>query len=227
MASSRCAGAVRVALVLLATEGCVAPRAPAPVGIVVFVASDPGVALANAEVFFDGRSVGTSGDDGTAKLKLAGDEGQSFDLFVRCPEGYKSPLSPIRATVRRLVEPGKVARYEVSCPPTTREVVVAVMADKGPNLPVANLPVMYLGKEVGITDAWGAASVLLRIAPGEQFSLALDTSAKGAASLKPSNPVGTFTVKDTDEIFVFNPHFTLERAARPPQSPRPVEVKSR
>jgi hypothetical protein len=224
----RRSGAVRIPLLLATADACLAqrPLPPAPVAIAVFVESDPGVPLTNAEVFFGASKVGTTGDDGLARLKLAGDEGQSFDLFVRCPEGYKSPLSPVTATVRRLAEPRKIVRYETSCPPTTREVIVAVMADKGPNLPVANLPVMYLGNKVALTDAWGAAHVLLRIAPGEQFSLVLDTSGKGAASLKPSNPVGTFTIKDKDEVFVFAPHFMLERAARPPQPSRPIEVRS-
>ena len=52
-----------------------------------------------------------------------------------------------------------------------RRVVVAVRAENGPNLPVT-----YLGRAVGRTDASGAAHVLLAMHPGDQFSLGLDTS---------------------------------------------------
>lgn len=210
-----------IAVMTVATCACSTRQAlPTPIVVGVLVESDPGVPLPHAEIFYSGKNVGTTADDGTANLTLAGEEGQSFELSIRCPEGYKSPASPLAVKLRRLAEPGKVARYQAICTPLTRKVVVAVAADKG-----ANLPVLYLGSEVARTDASGAATVLLRIAPGEQFSLTLDTSGKGAESLRPRNPIATFTVKNEDEVFVFNPHFAIERTARPVSHPRgPVEV---
>jgi hypothetical protein len=72
------------------------------------------------------------------------------------------------------------------------------------------LPVLYLGREVARTDAFGAAHLLLQIRPEEQFDLTLATTEKGGEQLRPQNPVATFSVKHQDEVFVFEPHFTVE-----------------
>jgi hypothetical protein len=190
--------------------GCSAKAAPAqPLEVTLLVVSDPGVPLADAHVLYGGKMLGSTGADGTARLTLSGSEGQSFDVSVQCPEGYKSPAAPVAVTLRHLAEQGKSPRYQASCPPMMRTVVVGVAADKGPNLPV-----LYLGSEVARTDASGAAHVLLRLPPGEQFSLTLSTAGKHAEALRPRDPVATFTVGDKDEVFVFNPHFTVEHPVR-------------
>jgi hypothetical protein len=101
-----------------------------------------------------------------------------------------------------------------------RSVVVGITADKGPNLPV-----LYLGSEVARTDASGAAHVLLRVPPGEQFTLILQTTGKGAERLRPRNPVATFTVGDRDEVFAYDPHLTVERKRMiVAPGPHPIEV---
>ncbi len=193
-----------------------AQTAPSPV--TVAVESDPGVPLANAQILYGDKAVGTTGADGQARLNLGGIEGQSFDLSVRCPEGYQSPAAPVSVTLRRLADPARAPLYEARCRPTLRSVVVVVTADKG-----GNLPVMYLGSEVARTDASGAAHVLLHIPPGEQFSLTLATTGKGAEALRPRDPVATFAVGERDEVFVFDPHFTLEAKRR--VAPRgPTEI---
>jgi hypothetical protein len=187
----------------------------------LLVVSDPGVPLPGARVLYAGKVVRSTEADGAAKLTLAGSEGQSFDLSVQCPDGYKSPTAPVTVTLRHLAEQGKSPRYQAACPPMVRTVVVGVTADKGPNLPV-----LYLGSEVTRTDASGAAHVLLRIAPGESFSLTLSTAGKGAEALRPRDPVATFTVGDKDEMFVFNPHFAVERTVRfAPRPHGPTEVR--
>jgi hypothetical protein len=196
--------------------GCSAPPPP-PLLIKVLVQSDPGSPLAGATIGSGGRTVGTSGVDGMATLTLRGDEGQSFDLSVTCPDGYKSPTSPLTVTLRHLSEPSKVPVYETSCPPTTRTVVVAIAATNGPNLPV-----LYLGREIARTDSSGAADVLLRVPPGEQFSLTLSTADKGAEAMRPQNPVASFSVKDADDVFVFAQRFTVEakKVFRPVAAPK-------
>lgn len=177
-----------------------------PLSVTVVVESDPGVPLPDARILYGDRTVGTTALDGRARLTLGGVEGQSFDLSVRCPQGYRSPTAPVSVTLRRLTDPGKAPLYEASCKPALRNVVVVVTADKGPNLPV-----LYLGGEVARTDASGAAHVLLRIPAGEQFSLTLATTGKGAEALRPRDPVATFAVGERDDVFVFDPHFTLEQ----------------
>lgn len=179
--------------------------------VTIGVEGDPDVPLPGAQVYVGERTLGTTGPDGTVKLTLGGGEGQSFDLSIRCPAGYRSPAAPVSVTLRRLADPAKAPLYKASCKPTMRKVVVAVTADHGPNLPV-----LYLGREVARTDGAGAAHVLLLIAPGEQFTLTLDTSGKDAEALRPRNPVATFTVVDHDDLFVFDPHFTVEERRRAP-----------
>jgi hypothetical protein len=213
--------ALLVVAAAAAAVGCSAKASPAPPLVVtLLVVSDPGVPLAGAKVLYGGKLVGATEVDGAAKLALAGSEGQSFDLLVQCPEGYKSPAAPVTVTLRHLAEENKSPSYRAACPPTVRTVVVGITADKGPNLPV-----LYLGSEVARTDVTGAAHVLLRIAPGESFSLTLSTAGKGAEALRPKDPVATFAVGDQDEVFVFNPHFTVERRVRLVSRPaRPTEV---
>jgi hypothetical protein len=179
------------------------------------------VPVAGAHVVYEGKTVGSTTRDGSTTLSLLGEEGQSFDLRIVCPDGYRSPAAPVTVVLRRLDDPGKVARYRTSCPPTTRSVVVAIAADEG-----ANLPVIYLGSEVGRTDAAGAANVLLHVAPGEPFALSLATTGKGAEALRPRNPVAIFTAKEQDDVFVFNPHFSVERKPKlgAPQRRGPTEV---
>lgn len=200
----------------LALWGCSAPPPP-PLFVKVLVQSDPGVATPGVTILSAGRPVGTTGADGVAGLTLRGEEGQSFDLTVECPEGYKSPAGALTVALRRLADPAKVPVYQASCQPTTRAVVVAIAADKG-----ANLPVLYLGGEVARTDASGAADVLLHVPPGEPFSLTLSTTEKGAEGLRPQSPVASFNVKETDDVYVFAARFTMEakRVARPAAAPK-------
>ncbi len=94
----------------------------------------------------------------------------------------------------------------VDCPPTTRNVVVAVRAENGPELPV-----LYLGEKVAQTDDSGAAHVLLKLPPNQPFKLTLDTSGDDHSRLRPQNPTATFDVKNQDDMFVFNQKFKLER----------------
>src|SRR5262245_7087227 len=107
-----------------------------PVEVLVKVDSDPGKPIKGANVMFSGKSIATTDDTGTARLTLNGNEGDSYDVTVKCPTGFQSPTKPISIPLRRLAEPSKTPEYEVSCPPTTRNIVVAVRAENGPNLPV-------------------------------------------------------------------------------------------
>ncbi|HEY1692536.1 MAG TPA: hypothetical protein VGG39_10265 [Polyangiaceae bacterium] len=207
--NSNCIFAGFAALLASLGAACSTPPPP-PLVVKVLVESDPGVPVTGATVQSGGRVVGTTGPTGATELTLRGEEGQSFDLTVQCPDGYKSPFTPVTVALRRLADPSKVPVYEVSCPPTTRTVVVAIAADRGPNLPV-----LYLGREVARTDASGAADVLLRVTPGEQVSLTIATTEKGAEALRPQSPVATFNVKDQDDVFVFATRFSVEAKRAP------------
>jgi hypothetical protein len=197
---------MRLAAPLFAVvTGCsaLAPVPPPPLEVVVRVNGDPGQPLKGALLLFNGQKVSESGDDGVAKLKLTGKDGESFDVTVTCPDGFQSPTKPIQVILKRLAD-DKKPEYDVACPPTNRTVVVAVRADGG-----ANLPVLYLGREVARTDASGAAHVMLKLKPDEPFDLILGTTEN--AALRPQNPFASFTVKERDEVFVFDQKFETEK----------------
>jgi hypothetical protein len=212
---------------LMASGGVVScssfePPPPAPYEVVVKVESDPGRALPGADVLLENTRVASTGTDGTATLKLKGNEGETMLFQVKCPEGYQSPSKPISITLRRIASPSKRPEYGASCPPATRTVVVAVRADNGPNLPV-----MYLGREVGKTDESGAAHVLLTLKPDDTFQLMLKTDVEGGERLRPQNPMATFVLKGQDDVLTFDQAFVVERKKVRPSGPRgPTPLKT-
>jgi hypothetical protein len=180
-----------------------------PIEVLVTVTGDPGHPLKDASVLFSAKPIATTDAEGRAKLTLTGNEGDTYDVAVKCPAGFQSPTKPISITLHRFAEPSKTPEYEVSCPPTTRTIVVAVRAENG-----ANLPVLYLGRAVGRTDASGAATILLpNLDADSQFELTLDTTEKGNEVLKPQNPTSTFTVKRSDDVLTFDVKFVVEKKA--------------
>ena len=170
----------------------------------VKVEGDPGQPIAGAKITYKGEKVGTTNNEGRLKLRLKGAEGEVFDLMVACPQGYQSPTKPLPVTLRKVAEQGAMPEYKVSCPPTTRTVVVAVRAENGPNLPVRDL-----GREVARTDQSGAAHVKLSVSPNQALQLSLDTTEE--KNLRPQSPTQQFEVKNADEVFVFDQTFKVER----------------
>lgn len=178
-----------------------------PVEVLIKVDSDPGKPIKGANVLFNGKAIATTDETGAARLTLNGNEGDTYDVNVKCPTGFQSPTKPLSIPLRRLADPSKTPEYEVACPPTTRTIVVAVRAENG-----ANLPVMYLGREVARTDSAGAATVLLaNLDADSQFELKLDTSEKGNEVLRPQNPASVFTIKRADDVFTFDQKFVVEK----------------
>lgn len=183
------------------------PQQKPPVEVLVKVTGDPGQPLEGASILFNAKPIKTTDKTGSAPLTLTGNEGDTYDVTVKCPAGYQSPTKPISITLHRFAEPSKVPEYEVSCPPTTRTIVVAVRAENG-----ANLPVLYLGRAIGRTDSAGAATVLLEnLDADSQFELTLDTTEKGNEGLKPQNPTNTFTVKRADDVLTYDVKFAIEK----------------
>jgi hypothetical protein len=197
-----------LAALLIPASACDAlkPVPPPPQEIIVHVSGDPGQPLKDAALLFNGQPKATTGADGIGRLKLTGKDGEAFEIGVSCPEGFQSPSKPISVILRRLADPSKIPEYEVTCPPTARTVVVAVRADGG-----ANLPVMYLGREIGRTDSSGSAHILLKFKPDETFDLILGTTEKGNERLRPQNPFASFVVKDRDDVFTFDQKFEQEK----------------
>lgn len=176
----------------------------------VEVEGDPGSPLASAVIERDGVPLATTRADGRVTLQLRGAEGDVASLNVKCPAEYSSPSTPLEVPLRRLVDTTRFASYRVSCPPQTRRVVIAVRATNG-----ADLPVMYLGREVAHTDASGAAHFELHLRAGERFEVTLNTEQRPA--LSPKNPSATFVASDRDDLLFFDQRFDLPRVKQAPR----------
>jgi len=197
-----------IACVAVAALGCknLDEKPTAAFEMLVKVESDPGRPLPGAVVTVNGKEKGTTAQDGRARVVFHGDEGETRELWIKCPDGFQSPTRPITASLRRIVDPSKLPQYDAACPPLERTIVVAVRTDNGPNLPV-----MYLDKEIARTDNSGAAHVMLQMKPGDSFELVLSTAERGNEKLRPQNPSAPFTVRSQDDVFLFEQHFSRER----------------
>jgi hypothetical protein len=180
-----------------------------PVEVLIKVESDPGKPIKGANILFNGKPIATTDDTGSARLTLNGNEGDTYDVNVKCPPGHQSPTKSLSIPLRRLTDPSKTPEYELACPPMTRTIVIAVRAENG-----ANLPIMHLGREVARTDTSGAATVLLEnLDADSQFELKLDTTEKGNEQLRPQNPASVYTIKRSDDVFTFDQKFIVEKKA--------------
>lgn len=177
--------------------------------------SDPGKPVAQVGIRSDGRELGQTNQEGQLLLSLQGRPGEQLALDVACPQNYASPQQPLRVVLRPLAS-AQVPTYQTQCRPLVRSLVIAVKATNGPDIPIT-----YQGREVARTDGQGAAHALLQVAPEEQITLVLDTSAKRHANLRPRSPELTFTMPERDEVAVFEETFAVEQ----PKVRRRTQVK--
>jgi hypothetical protein len=167
------------------------------------------------EIFSGMSLVARTRADGRATLDLAGAEGDTFELRVQCPTGFRSPSAPL--VVRHLgIGGAKVPEYVVTCTEARHTLVVVVRADAGPNLPL-----LYLGHEVARTDAFGAAHVAFEVDGHEHLELTLSTAGKENEKLHPQNPVAVFEGSDRDTIEMFEMAFTRDAKKAPPARVKP------
>lgn len=191
----------------------------------VVISSDPGLGVAGAVLVSGGQKLASTDAEGRARLSFHGAEGDNVEIAVTCPAGFQSPSEPIAVSLRRLSAGSRAPSFIARCAPLTRTVVVGIRAENGPNLPVT-----YLGKEVGRTDAWGAAHVVLTVKAGEQVTLGLDTKsgAEKRPKLRPENPTLTFVAKDKDDFVTLDQKFESERAVvrvkTAPRNPGPTRI---
>ena len=85
--------------------------------------------------------------------------------------------------------------------------IIAVRTDNGPNLPVK-----YLGREIGRTDASGAFTYMLSGKPGDHMEFTLDTSEKANDNLRPQNPTMSLVVDNKDNYYPLDQPFQIQRA---------------
>ena len=177
-----------------------------PFEVQLHVTSDPGKAVAGAQVLSGTKIVGKTDAAGASKVRFGGKEGDQVELTIKCPADFDSPPKPLAISLRRLAAGSRPPQFEARCAPTVRMVVVGVKADNG-----ANLPVLYLGRPLGRTDASGAAIFTMKVKPAEQIELTVSTAEKGSEQLRPQSPTLTFVAPDKDDFVVLDQRFTIEK----------------
>jgi hypothetical protein len=198
--------------------GCAAK--PTPLFMVgVRVESDPGVGLARAKLSVQGRQLGVSDAAGLTVATLAGVSGETIELNVRCPSGFRQPVAPLIVRLRPAQRVSDRPEYRVACSPLQRKLVLAVKTDGS-----GGLPVRVLGEEVARTDRYGAAHALLSVAPGDVVVVKLDTSAQ--STLMPRDPELRVVMPERDELVLFQQTFTKPKPKRvrvkAPDEPTPI-----
>ena len=201
------------------------PKEP-PFEVQIHVTSDPGKAVAAAQIVSGTKVIGKTDDAGAVKVRFGGTEGDQVELTVRCPADFDPPQKPLAISLKRLAPGSRPPQFEARCAPTVRTVVVGVRADNG-----ANLPLLYLGRPLARTDASGAAVFTMKTKPSETIEITLGTAEKGAEQLRPQNPTLTFVAPDKDDFVVLEQKFTIEKKAvvyhpRPKvQKPEPLHTQ--
>ncbi|MET0285700.1 MAG: hypothetical protein ABW352_14570 [Polyangiales bacterium] len=194
---------------------------PTPLFMVaVRVESDPGVGLPNATLATHGRQLGVTDATGVTVATLAGVSGETIELNVDCPEGFRAPSAPLQVRLRPSKSPADRPEYRVACPPLQRRLVLAVKTDGA-----QDLAVRVLGEQIARTDRFGGAHALLNVAPGDVVVVKLDTSAQ--ETLMPRDPELRVVMPERDELVLFQQTFTKpkpKRAPRPkaPEEPTPI-----
>lgn len=196
-----------------ALGGCNPVNTTADFPVIIEAESDPGQPLANVGVVLQGRELGRTEADGSLRLQLQGEPGETHALNVVCPADYAAPSKPLSVALRPLVEEGSVPRYRAHCSPVTRSLVVAVRAKNG-----SNLPLLYQGREIARTDADGVAHALVRVSPAEHLAFVLDTSAPDKMQLQPNSPELTKIMPAYDDVVVFEKTFTKPEPKRQPRA---------
>src|SRR5690606_1663539 len=114
--------------------------------------------IPDASVFVNGELVVKTGAEGAARVYVQGHAGDRFQLATTCPEGFRP--TPGSAEQDVFVAPNIASsappQFVFRCESTARKATITVRAENGPDLPIR-----YLGREVGRTDARGAATVVL------------------------------------------------------------------
>ncbi len=210
----------------LAAGGCHDPPAPGHYSLVLRAQSDDGAPLADVEFRGNGTRLGATDAGGAVTASITAREGTVMMVRAHCPAGFRSPERPHALTLRRFdgLRESSAGRLAVTaeCRPTDRRGVVVVRA-KGH----ADLPVLMHGAEVARTDRHGVAHVLVALAPHSSFRVEIETSKR--PTLRPRNPVATFTMHDADDLFLFDPEFTEKKKKPKPRKKHrppalPVEI---
>lgn len=175
---------------------------------------DTGGPVEGATVRVNGQSAGATSSDGRAEVSVSGQAGDKFNVDLTCPDGFRPSIPDSQDVFVTPTLQGPPPKLVFRCEASMRKALIDVRAENGPNLPVR-----YLGREIGRTDAQGLARVAVETAPGDSFELLLDTTA--AKTLHPQSPTLSFTVAPGKPAsFVFAQKFTAEKPKLKPRVKR-------
>ena len=199
-----------LAALAISLGACKPPPPPAPVTVFVRVLDESKEPVGNAEIASQSQVISRTGGDGLAEITVAGREGATYLVDVRCPQGYRSPEAPLE--IRRL-DNGTAAppEYVTRCNRLRHKLVVNVKATGAGG----SLNVLYLGKPLTRTDADGRARVVLEGDALERIDLQLDTSDAAFAKVHPQSPTGSFEIPTRDDETTFEVKFTVDK--KPPK----------
>lgn len=169
--------------------------------------------VTNVTLLAGTQVLGRTNEQGRVELALHGDEGERATLAVRCPDGFASPERPLVVGLRHLSAGSEAPKFEVECVRLVHSVLVGILAENGPHLPI-----LHLKKKIGETDDHGVAHVLLPASNDERFTLTLDTSSN--QNLRPQNPSLGFVTRDHDEFVLLEHKFVVNRPAPAPHARR-------
>ena len=183
----------------------------------VLVDDENRVPLGNA-FFYDetGRAMSSTGADGLAHMQVPGAEGTAYEITLRCPEGFAADQA--RMVIKRITmnATNGATRYTMHCRRLEHTLVIAIRTDETINrkksVPLAGLPITYLGAQKSITDSAGAATLLAHGVEGQSFDFTVVTNQPENATLNPQNVTQTFRIGSTDQVVPFSPTFS-----RPPK----------
>ena len=180
----------------------------------VRVTSDPGEGLAGVALLHGETLLGSTGPDGSARLQLAGREGDRVEIRARCPATHRTPAAA--PVVLRSYVDHSAPELEIRCAPRKRRLAVVVVAKNG-----SDLPLRHRGVELARTDADGVAHFVLESEPGDAFEVTLDTSLR--SDLRPQNPYARFVIATRDSAQLFDPELRGVPKPRPRPRPQPTE----
>lgn len=216
----------RVALIaLVALAACRTPPPTHRYRVLVVAQTDAGVPLPGVAIEANGRALGATGPGGGLEVDLRAPEGKLLRIATACPPGWRAAEPVHELRLRRIAADDGRLTVTAECRPPERRAVVVV---RTPGL--AGVPILHRDREIGRTDRDGVAHLLLTMAPGTRFQLALDTSAH--PRLRPRNPTQAFVVEDADALLTFDyqpiadkpaPRKRKKRRAAEPTGPIRIE----
>ncbi len=184
----------------------------------VKVEAEPGHGLAGAQVSIKGETVGKTDDRGSVIVRVRGHEGDVVAVHLECPAGHRAPVDALFVPLRRLLDRNVVPEFAAQCTPTTRTLIVALRAVGG-----ANVPVLYLGREVARTDAFGAAHLMLDVPVEEVVELSLNTDEQ--PDLRPISPTLRVPAPGEEQLVAVSQTFTQRRPDKPVKVKRSGPVR--